>query len=132
MLHLLEALDRLGRIELAVDQIDQRLPVELYKLVEKSNSEVSARHASILRQEARTRRREHQEETGQGLSMSESAALCDLLDTLYTRFEAVAEGHRLVHDVVVRKQRGEASKGNSTGSFKGLWRLYQSEVCMLS
>jgi exocyst complex component 4 len=45
----IESLNKMNRLDLAVDTIEQRLPVELFKVVEKSNNEVAQRHPSILR-----------------------------------------------------------------------------------
>jgi hypothetical protein len=49
---------------------------------------------------------------------------------LYAKFEAIAEGHRVVHDVVtgIAEREGNRKPGSLTGGFKELWKLYQSEV----
>jgi exocyst complex component 4 len=54
-----------------------------------------------------------------------------LMWTLYARFEAIAESHRVVHDVVagiVRRENRAASSATLTRGFKELWKLYQSEM----
>lgn len=127
---LLEALDRLGCLELAVDRIEQRLPVELFTIVERTNQEVDLRHPMHLR------------DSGQLESILDphvqddkerGDVLDDLLWTLYSKFEAIAEGHRVVHDVVggIAKRNGVRHPERLGGSFKELWKLYQSEVSVV-
>lgn len=123
---LLEALDRLGCLEVAVDRIEQRLPVELFSIVDRTNQEVDLRHPAHLHDTARLETLEH----GPLHSKGRSGVLDDLLWTLYSRFEAVAEGHRVLHDVVsgIARRNGLRRPSNLTRSFKELWKLYQSEV----
>lgn len=124
---LLEALDRLGCLDVAVDRIEQRLPVELFTIVERTNQEVDLRHPTHLRDGGRT-------ESILDLHVRDdkerSAVLEDLLWTLYSKFEAIAESHRVVHDVVVgtARRNGVRHPDRLGGSFKELWKLYQSEV----
>ncbi|KAL9583743.1 MAG: hypothetical protein Q9212_002530 [Teloschistes hypoglaucus] len=124
---LLEALDRLGCLDLAVDRIEQRLPVELFTIVERTNQEVDLRHPMHLRDGGRI-------ESILDLHVRDdkerSAVLDDLLWTLYSKFEAIAEGHRVVHDVVVgiARRNGIRHPDRLGGSFKELWKLYQSEL----
>lgn len=56
--------------------------------------------------------------------------LNDLFGTLYARFEAIAEGHRVVHEVISGITKREGTRGSSslTGGFRELWKLYQSEI----
>lgn len=131
---ILESLNKMGRLEIAINTIEDRLPVELFKVVDKSNNEVALRHPSILRAYATRRgtKSKHQIESDD----IRTTLLNDLLWTLYARFEAIAESHRVVHDVVtgiVRREglRGASSKALTRG-FKELWKLYQSEVCVSS
>ncbi|KAF2488636.1 hypothetical protein BU16DRAFT_586867 [Lophium mytilinum] len=125
---IVEALNKMNRLEIAIDTIEQRLPVELFKVVEKSNNEVAQRHPSTLRAYANKAR-------GKADVIIESdtaraTLLNDLLWTLYARFEAIAEGHRVVHDVVagISRREGFHDTGTLTRGFKELWKLYQSEM----
>ncbi|KAL8734880.1 MAG: hypothetical protein Q9166_001232 [cf. Caloplaca sp. 2 TL-2023] len=125
---LLEALDKVGSLDVAVHRIEQRLPVELFTIVDRTNQEVDLRHPAHLR------------DTGQPENIllahdfqdakRRSEVLEDLLGTLYSKFEAVAEGHRVVHDVVLglARRKGLRHSADLTGSFKELWKLYQSEL----
>ncbi|KAI4289950.1 MAG: hypothetical protein L6R35_000775 [Caloplaca aegaea] len=124
---LLEALDRLGCLEVAVDRIEQRLPVELFNIVDKTNHEVDLRHPAHLHDTGRL-----QFETlkqGSLFAKGRSGVLDDLLRTLYSKFGAVAEGHRVLHDVVsgIARRNGVRRPSDLTRSFKELWKLYQSE-----
>jgi exocyst complex component 4 len=125
---LIEALNKMGRLEMAVERIEQRLPVELFAVVEKTNQEVDNRYPRHLRTApsngwTRTRMRTTQAE-------SREAVLTDLLYTLYSKFEAIAEGHRAVHEVlhgIIQRERIRKSDGLLKG-FKELWKLIQSEI----
>jgi len=118
----------MGCLDVAVDTIEQRLPVELFKVVDKSNNEVVQRHPSILRAYASQKGGKKTELESDEIR---TTLLNDLMWTLYARFEAIAEGHRVVHDVIagiIRREGSGASSANLTRGFKELWKLYQSEV----
>ena len=125
----IEALNKMNRLDLAVDTIEQRLPVELFKVVDKSNNEVAQRHPSILR--AYSAKKSAKSKTEIESEDVRSTLLNDLMWTLYARFEAIAESHRVVHDVVAGILRRESRASTNTAltrGFKELWKLYQSEV----
>lgn len=128
MYMLIESLNKLGRLDVAVDRIEQRLPIELFAIVDKTNKEVDQRHPGHLREY-------HQNEKGVFdfdvySNSGRRNVLQDLLWTLYSKFEAIAEGHRAVHDVMtgIVEREGLRYVGSLTGGFKELWKLYQSEV----
>lgn len=124
---LIEALNKLGHLDVAVDRIEQRLPVELFSVVDKANAEVDARYPNLTRGFAT-------QDTKTDLSTDSiderGHVLSEFLWTLYARFEAIAEGHRVIHDVIAAiVEREGIPKGNALGGgFKELWKLYQSEV----
>jgi len=126
-----ESLNKMNRLEIAIDTIEQRLPVELFKVVEKSNNEVAQRHPSVLR--AFAARKGQKTHVGIESDDLRASLLNDLLWTLYARFEAIAESHRVVYDIVAGIVRREGMRDSSsatlTRGFKELWKLYQSEVC---
>ena len=125
----IEALNKMSRLDMAVDTIEQRLPVELFKVVDKSNNEVAQRHPSILR--AYSAKKKGKAKTEVENEDVRTTLLNDLMWTLYARFEAIAESHRVVHDVVagiVRRENRAASSATLTRGFKELWKLYQSEM----
>ncbi|KAJ5689412.1 hypothetical protein N7462_003804 [Penicillium macrosclerotiorum] len=126
---LVEALNKMGRLDAAVDRIEQRLPVELFAVVDKTNAEVDARyptpnptfssHDNQLKSNLPT---ENIEERGHVLS--------EFLWALYAKFESIAEGHRVLHDVIAGIVARESLKKTETlaGGFKELWKLLQSEI----
>ncbi|KAL1793579.1 hypothetical protein ACET3X_008561 [Alternaria dauci] len=125
----IEALNKMSRLDMAVDTIEQRLPVELFKVVDRSNNEVAQRHPSILR--AYSAKKKGKAKTEVENEDVRTTLLNDLMWTLYARFEAIAESHRVVHDVVagiVRRENRAASSAALTRGFKELWKLYQSEI----
>lgn len=124
---ILESLNKLGHLEEAVQRLEQRMPVELYRVVEKTNSEVDARYPSHVRGQLNKEKR-----TTMTLRVDDgrSQVLSDFLWTLYNKFEAVAEGFRVLHEVVsgLATRDGISKPEKLTGSFKELWKLYQMEM----
>ena len=125
---ILESLNRLGHLDAAVDTIEHRLPVELFTIVERTNQEVDLRHPSHLRNSQSLGRGPLNLQQQDGGSRND--VLNDLLWTLYSKFEAIAEGHRAVHDVIlgIATRDGLGARTDLSGSFKEMWKLYQSEV----
>jgi len=121
----LESLDRMGRLEVAVDAIEQRLPVELFRVVEKCYNEVEQRHPALSRKATKKANAPDvwsDEDEKRGI-------VDDMLSSLYARFEAIAEGHRVLHEVILRITRRQSSRDTTLlRSFNELWKLYQSEI----
>ena len=125
---ILEALNKMGRLEMAVDRMEQRLPVELFAVIEKTNHEVDIRHPAHLRDiQQNDLKRSYLEPED---DRERQDVLQDLLWTLYSKFEAIAEGHRATHDVIagIVHREGLGHSNVLLGGFKGLWKLFQSEV----
>ncbi|KAK2603469.1 exocyst subunit [Conoideocrella luteorostrata] len=125
---LVEALNKLGRLQNAVETLKQRLPVELFGVVNETINEVDQRHPSSLRGAANKtdgilvyNNRETQ---------MRADVIYDLLWTMYGKFEAIAEGQRVFHEFIKALIRREGAGNNSAllGSFKELWNLYQNEI----
>ena len=123
---IVESLSRLGRLDVVVSRIEQRLPVELYKVVDKTNSEVDARHPGHNRQAAVRERAPIPTSAGDGRGV----VLSDFLWSLYAKFEAIAEGHRVLHEVIsgIVDREKIPEPDRYTKGFKELWKLYQSEM----
>ena len=125
---LMEALNKMGRLDQAVDRMEQRLPVELFAVVERTTQEVDLRHPAHLRSSKKSKlvgpfvRVTGADDRGE--------VLHDLLYTLYSKFEAIAEGHRAAHEIIAGIVHREGTGNPSTllGGFKELWKLYQSEM----
>jgi exocyst complex component 4 len=125
---LVEALNKLGRLESAVNTIKQRLPVELFGIVNETNTEVDQKHPSSLR--GGISNAHGNQAFGSRENSIRADVIYDLLWTLYAKFEAIAESHRVFHDAVKAVVRREGA-GNSSvllGGFRELWNLYQNEI----
>ncbi|KAL6233842.1 hypothetical protein BDW75DRAFT_231636 [Aspergillus navahoensis] len=123
---LIEALNKMGHLDIAVDRIEQRLPVELFTVVDKTNAEIDARYPlprGYMAQDGKT-------ESPTEMIERRGHVLSEFLWTLYAKFEAIAEGHRVVHDVIaaIVQREGIPKSSSLAGGFKELWKLYQSEI----
>lgn len=127
---IIEALNRMGNLEVAVHRIEQRLPVELFAVVDKTNAEVDGRHPNLARG---LLSRDSKIGLPTEINEERGHVLTEFLWNLYAKFEAIAEGHRVVHDVIIGiVEREDLHGDNLANGFKELWKLYQSEVgCML-
>lgn len=125
---LVESLNKLGRLESAVNTIKQRLPVELFGIVNETNSEVDQKHPSSLR--GSLSNSQGNQAFGSRENSIRADVISDLLWTLYAKFEAIAESHRVFHDVVKVIVRREGGRNSSIllGGFRELWNLYQNEI----
>ncbi len=124
----IEALNKLGHLDTAVNRIEQRLPVELFKVVEKTNNEIDARYPGEAR--GRADRENKRVAAPTDSRYGRGAVLSDFIWTVFAKFEAIAEGHRVVHDVVsgIVGREKLPRPASYTGGFKELWKLYQSEI----
>lgn len=123
-----ESLNKLGRLESAVNTIKQRLPVELFGIVNETNTEVDQKHPSSLR--GGIANSQGNQAFGARENSVRADVIYDLLWTLYAKFEAIAESHRVFHDVVKAIIRREDVTNSSAllGGFRELWNLYQNEI----
>lgn len=125
---LVESLNKMNRLELAVGQIEHRLPVELFTVVDRSHREVEQRHPAIMRNTTKNKKKKAGIDAGP--DGERKATLEDLLTTLFAKYEAIAEGHRVFHDVTAAIIKRENHEDGSTlnRSFRELWKLLQSEI----
>ena len=124
---LLESFNKLGRLDVAVESIEQRLPTELFRLVDRTNTEIEQQHRNLVRPSPGKDKGAPTFES-QDVEVRETI-ISDLLTTLYSKFEAIAESHRVLHDIIEGiLRREEVSNASLTGSFNELWKLYQNEV----
>ncbi|KAJ5958573.1 uncharacterized protein N7479_005723 [Penicillium vulpinum] len=126
---LIEALNKMGHLDIAIHRIEQRLPVELFVVVDKTNAEVDTRYP------APTKSFSAQDNYKQSSLPTEiiekrGHVLSEFLWALYAKFEAIAEGHRILHDVVaaIVEREGITKSETLSGGFKELWKLLQSEI----
>jgi exocyst complex component 4 len=127
---LVESLNKLGRLQNAVETLKQRLPVELFGIVNETINEVDQRHPSSLRGGTAKGKGEGLHVYGTRETQMRADVIYDLLWTLYGKFEAIGEGHRVFHEAIKVLIRREGAGNNSAllGSFKELWNLYQNEI----
>lgn len=125
---LVEALNKLGRLQNAVEILKQRMPVELFGVVNETINEVDQRHPSSLR--GGFTKSEGLHIYGTGKTQMRADVIYDLLWALYGKFEAISEGHRIFHEYIKALIRREGAGNNIAllGSFKELWNLYQNEI----
>lgn len=125
---LVEALNKLGRLQDAVDTLKQRFPVELFGIVNETINDVDQRHPSSLRGATAKPEGLHVYTTRE--TQMRADVIYDLLWSLYGKFEAIAEGHRIFHESIKALIRREGAGNNSAllGTFKELWNLYQNEI----
>ena len=130
---LIEALNNMGHLDTAVDRIEQRLPVELFSVVDKTNAEVDARYPTPNRSYS-SHDNQFKSNLPTEIIEQRGHVLTEFLWSLYAKFESIAEGHRVVHDVVAAiVEREKLAKGETLGDgFKELWKLLQSEVRFLN
>ena len=125
---IIETLNKLGHLDTAVSRIEQRLPVELFKVVEKTNNEIDARYPGDARGHAD--RDKKRLTTPTDARYGRGVVLSDFLWTVFAKFEAIAEGQRVAHDVIsgIVAREKLPKPASYTGGFKELWKLYQSEI----
>lgn len=125
---LVEALNKLGRLQNAVELLKHRLPVELFGIVTETINEVDQRHPSSLR--GGSAKADGLHVYGTRETRMRADVIYDLLWTLYGKFEAISEGHRVFHESIKSLIRREGAGNNSAllGSFRELWNLYQNEI----
>lgn len=127
---LIEALNKMGHLDVAVHRIEQRLPVELFNVVDKTNAEVDARYPAPNKSFSAQDNYYKQSSLPTEIIEKRGHVLSEFLWALYAKFEAIAEGHRVLHDVVaaIVEREGLLKSETLSGGFKELWSLLQSEV----
>ena len=115
-----------------MDTLSQRLPLEVYQLVDKTIVEVESRHSNDLRNLGGRRREQRTAFEGLGRHEANADVLADLLWTLYSKLAAVLSGHRIVHDCVLAIVKESKNKDNLTDTpeynYIEVWKPIQSEV----
>ena len=115
-----------------MDTLSQRLPLEVYQLVDKTINEVESRHSIDLRNLGRRRREQHNTFDGSRRHEANAEVLADLLWTLYSKLAAVLSGHRIVHDCVLAIIKESKNKDSLSDTpeyhYIEVWKPIQSEV----
>jgi Xaa-Pro aminopeptidase len=127
---LIEALNKMGHLDIAVHRIEQRLPVELFAVVDKTNADVDTRYPAPTKSFSAQDNNYSKSNLPTDIIEKRGHVLSEFLWALYAKFEAIAEGHRVLHDVVsaIVEREGLIKSETLSGGFKELWKLLQSEV----
>lgn len=127
---LMETLGNLNRLPNAFDILTQDLTVELHKIVDKTITEVSQRFPKALN--ITTSKSPYAVfEIGLGAGDNRLAALKDLTWTLYSKFIAVLQAHRVVYEIAqaIYARHGKQDKaGIPPYDFAGAYAAVENEV----
>ncbi|CAG8500956.1 8518_t:CDS:10 [Ambispora leptoticha] len=134
---IIESLALLGLLPEAMEMITQRLPLELYQLVDKTVAEVEERRTVHVF--ASLKKKKNDPTNIYLLESPENEAqmeiLRDLLWTLYSKLNAVLQGHRFILDVVERISKRpmyakitDEKKKIKAYPFIDIWKPVQSEL----
>ena len=114
-----------------MDILTQRLPIEVYQLVDKTIAEVESRHSIDLRNLSTQSRNERMLD-GLQVGGVRAEILADLLWTLYSKLAAVLSGNRIIHDCVqaiAKECKINGSLGNTPEfNYIEVWKPIQSEI----
>jgi len=137
------ALHSLSQVHRAMDTITQRLPLEVYQLVDKTIQEIELRR-QIDWQNIKGKQKQSTFDaprSGSGgfiKSEKDAEILADLMWTLYSKMTAVLSGHRVVHDCVlkiVKESKAAGGGGDKENlvdtpefNYIEVWKPIQSEV----
>lgn len=144
---ILETVNNLNRLPSLFEIVDQRLPIEIHKLVDKTVQEVAARFPKSLR-DLQEYGGDSSEERGNSNNPSATGYLSDffgpingdiglnvlkdLVWTLYSKLSACLEGHRAFYEVSKAiTNRHDGHKKTLEYNFLGVWQTMESEVKML-
>ncbi|CAB4383870.1 unnamed protein product [Rhizophagus irregularis] len=132
---LMESLATLGKLPQALETITQRIPIELYQLVDKTVAEVEERNSDIYSQKSKNDDIIDIFTLDSPENDSQMEILRDLLWTTYSKLDAVLQGHRFILDIVERiSKRPEYAKVTDESRkirvypFVEIWKPVQSEV----
>lgn len=145
---ILETVNNLNRLPSLFEIVDQRLPLEIHRLVDKTVQEVAARFPKSLRD---LQEYGNDSKDGPGNAAGKPSAtgylsdffgpingdiglnvLKDLVWTLYSKLSACLEGHRALYEVSKAiTNRHDGHKKTLEYNFLGVWQTMESEVKML-
>jgi hypothetical protein len=105
----MESLAVLGKVQDTLDAVQNRLPIEIYALVDRTIAQVEERHLHSADSYPTKQRRSSvvnifMYSLDKADSESQNEILKDFLWTLYSKLEAVLRGHRVLEDCARRIQ----------------------------
>ena len=129
---IIETLARLNRLPSAFDVIHQRVPTELHKIVDKTISDINSRLPRALRDAPDAHAPQDLLDYSVLGTNSRSSALKDFIWTLYSKFIAVLQGHRVIYEVI---QSISATQGGDNSDnalldydFFNVFKIFESEI----
>ncbi|GAB5587183.1 exocyst subunit [Umbelopsis nana] len=139
---LMESLAILGKVQETLEAVRNRLPIEIYALVDKTIAQVEERH--LHHADASTTKQHHRDSISNVVmysldkadNESQNEILKDFLWTLYSKLEAVLRGHRVLEDSarkIQKRQQNESTEGLPREDFEvyhfhEIWQPVQSEI----
>lgn len=124
---LIETLGRLNKLPSAFETLLQRLPSELHRLVDKTITEVSQRFPKNLGMQV-SKTSYMIFDTGINAGDNRIAALRDLIWTLYSKFIAVLQAHRIVYEVSKKLWSAQQKNGLSGYDFLRVFQSIRNEI----
>ncbi|CAO3612442.1 unnamed protein product [Cunninghamella echinulata] len=135
---ILESLAVLGDIPAAMETIQDRLPLEIHALFEKTIKQVESRHAIQHTSSSHDQYKKDEESDIYSLDKantdSRNEILKDLLWTLYSKMEAILRGYRFIETCARRAKKRLNESNNDSFSdyhiyhFHEVWKPIQSEL----
>ncbi|KAI8579746.1 hypothetical protein K450DRAFT_271588 [Umbelopsis ramanniana AG] len=137
---LMESLATLGKVQETLEAVLNRLPLEIYALVDKTIAQVEERHlhqveVPITKQQRSSTGHELVYSLDKADNEAQNEILKDFLWTLYSKLEAVLRGHRVLEDSARKIQaRQKAAAEGATREeftvyhFHEIWQPVQSEI----
>ncbi|KAK9470383.1 Sec8 exocyst complex component-specific domain-containing protein [Dipodascopsis tothii] len=130
---LLESLHRLGKLASALATVSQRLPTEVYKLVEMAITEVDMRSSAVARTGyAESVMSGRVLDDKDKVSQEHAISIKDLSQKIFPRLEAILQGQQLVHVVVqgiASRRDGPKLHGRPLEyNYEDAWKTVQHEV----
>lgn len=124
---LIETLGRLNKLPAAFEAISQRLPAELHKLIDHTLTEVSQRFPKNLNIQS-SKSPYALYEVGLYAGDNRLAALKDLTWTLYSKYIAVLQAHRVIYEVSKKLATTQEKSGIPPYDFAEIFQVIESEI----
>lgn len=122
---LIETLGNLNRLPNAFEEIIQRMPSELHKMIDKTIVEVGQRFPKNLNIQT-SKSPFALYEVGLHAGDNRMAALKDLTWTLYSKYIAILQAHRVIYEVTLKISDAQGKSG--TYDFGGIYQAIENDI----
>ena len=126
---IIEALYAVGKLPYSLDLMIQRLPIEVHQTVERTIGEVRNRHRDAVTTLTPL------DPLAADVEDNHHEPLRDLLWTLFSKWDALLQSHRLLYDTVIQLQdrsivdkRGTVQNSALNYDFSDIWKPLESEL----